>query len=85
MDQGFRDNVNRYETALKPYGFEIANGYTTENRVVYSHENGWAVELKDNRVWRLLDPEGKTVRSDCYLNDLHSALDSRIEKGVFKK
>ena len=84
-NQGFRDNINRYEKELTPYGFTLAHGYTTDKRVVYSHLNGWAIELKDDRSWRLIHPSGKTVRSDEYINDLTSALDSRISKGEFQK
>lgn len=81
----FRMNTERYEATLKTYGFERANGYTTATRVVWSHSNGWAVELRADRQFRLMDPDGETSRSDEYLNDLISALDHRIELGRFKK
>jgi hypothetical protein len=85
MEQQFQTNVNRYAEALQPYGFALAPGYTTVDRVVFSHENGYALELKSNRVWRLINAAQDAVRSSDYLNDLTSSLDSRISKGEFTK
>lgn len=81
----FQENRTRYDKLLTKYGFTLAQGWTTPDRAVWSHENGWAVELRANRSWRLIDPSPKTVRSDEYLNDLESALDNRIQKGIFLK